>query len=72
MTIHRVIEGAGFGQRLLIGQGMGFETAAAKAAAEGKRAIAAVNRCATQNQVQHRLFPQLVKPCPFKTNREPT
>jgi hypothetical protein len=26
-----------------------------------------VNRCATQNQVRHRLFPQPVKPRPFKT-----
>src|SRR5664279_2374047 len=25
---------------------------------------AAVNRCATQNRAQHRVFPQAVKPCP--------
>jgi len=35
-------------------------TSAAKAA-ESKRVIAAVNRCATQNQVQHRLLPQVVQ-----------
>jgi hypothetical protein len=33
-------------------------TSAAKAGSEDKPVIAAVNRCATQNQVQHRLFPQ--------------
>jgi hypothetical protein len=27
-----------------------------------------VDRCATQNQVRHRLFPQPVKPRPFKAN----
>ena len=39
-------------------------TSAAKAAAESRRVIAAVNRCATQNQAQRRLFPQAVKRCP--------
>jgi hypothetical protein len=34
-------------------------TAAAKAGAENKPLIAAVNRCATQNQVQHRFFRKL-------------
>jgi hypothetical protein len=41
-------------------------TSAAKAADEDKAVMAAVNRCATQNQVQHQLFPQPVKPRPFK------
>jgi hypothetical protein len=41
-------------------------TSAAKAVDENKPVIAAVNRCAAQNQVQHRFFPQPVKPCPFK------
>ena len=36
-------------------------TAAAKADTENTAVIAAVNRCATQNQVQHRVFPQAVK-----------
>src|SRR5450759_3740341 len=36
-------------------------TAAAKADSGNKPSIAAVNRCATQNQVQHRLFPQPAK-----------
>jgi hypothetical protein len=36
-------------------------TSAAKAGAENKPVIAAVNRCATQNQVQHRVFPQPVR-----------
>ena len=36
-------------------------TSAAKAAGENKTAIAALKRCATQNQVQHRLFPQPAK-----------
>jgi hypothetical protein len=36
-------------------------TSAAKAAAESRRVIAAVNRCATQNQVQGQLFPQGVQ-----------
>jgi hypothetical protein len=40
-------------------------TSAAKADSENKPSIAAVNRCATQNQVQHRLFPQAVKLVPF-------
>jgi hypothetical protein len=31
-------------------------TSAAKAVAENKTVIAAVNRCATQNQVQHQFF----------------
>jgi hypothetical protein len=43
-------------------------TSAAKAAPENKPLIAAVNRCATQNHVQNRVFPQAVKPRPFKTN----
>ena len=38
--------------------------AAAKAASGNKPLIAAVNRCATQNQRQHRVFPQPVKSCP--------
>jgi len=33
-------------------------TAAAKAGAENKPVIAALKRCATQNQVQCRVFPQ--------------
>ncbi|MGA9417450.1 MAG: hypothetical protein WBV60_22375 [Terriglobales bacterium] len=41
-------------------------TAAAKAVVENKPDIAAVNRCATQKQDQNRVFPQAVKPCPFK------
>jgi hypothetical protein len=36
-------------------------TSAAKAGTEKKPVIAAVNRCATQNQVQQRLFQQPVK-----------
>src|SRR5271163_4396037 len=39
-------------------------TAAAKAGAENKLVIAAVNRCATQKQAQTRLFPQAVKRYP--------
>jgi hypothetical protein len=39
-------------------------TAAAKAGAENKPVIAAVNRCATQKQAQTRLFPQAVKRYP--------
>jgi hypothetical protein len=35
-------------------------TSAAKAGSENKPVIAAVNHCATQNQVQHRLFSQAV------------
>jgi len=35
-------------------------TAAAEAVTENRLFIAAVNRCATQNQVPHRLFPQAV------------
>ena len=42
-------------------------TSAAKAASENKPLIAAVNRCATQKQRQHRVYPQPVKPRPFKT-----
>jgi hypothetical protein len=38
-----------------------------KAVDENKPVIAAVNRCATQNQVQRRLFPQPVKSCPSQT-----
>src|SRR5271157_3700982 len=38
-------------------------TSAAKAGTETKPLIAAVNHCDTQNQVQHRLFPQAVKRC---------
>ena len=41
-------------------------TSAAKAGTENKLVVAAVNRCATQNQVQPLLFPQAVKSCPFK------
>jgi hypothetical protein len=41
-------------------------TSAAKAAGENKPDIAALKRCATQNQVQHRLFPQPEKPRPFQ------
>jgi hypothetical protein len=44
---------------------------AAKAVAENKPVIAAVNRCATQNQVQPRLFPQAVKRCPDTKPRFP-
>src|SRR5208282_4184342 len=40
-------------------------TSAAKADTENTAAIAAVNRCATQNQVQHRVFLQAVKTCPL-------
>jgi hypothetical protein len=36
-------------------------TAAAKADSENKPVIAAVNRCATQNQVQRRLLPRPAK-----------
>jgi hypothetical protein len=36
-------------------------TAAAKAGAENKPVIAALKRCATQNQVQYRVFPQPAK-----------
>jgi hypothetical protein len=46
-------------------------TSAAKASSENKPVIAAVNRCATQNQVQHRLFPQAVKSCPSRSWRSP-
>jgi len=38
----------------------GSLTAAAKAGAENKPVIAALKRCATQNQAQHRILPQLV------------
>src|SRR5271157_2155494 len=34
---------------------------------QNKPFIAAVNRCATQNQARYRLFPQAVKPCPSQT-----
>jgi hypothetical protein len=34
---------------------------AAKAVDENKSGIAALKRCSTQNQVQHRVFPQPVK-----------
>jgi hypothetical protein len=37
-------------------------TSAAKAGPENRSLIAAVNRCATQNQEQQQLFPQPVKP----------
>jgi len=37
-------------------------TSAAKAVAEDNLVIAAVNRCATQNQEQNPVFQQLVKP----------
>jgi hypothetical protein len=40
---------------------MGSLTSAAKAVFENKPFIAAVNRCATNNQVQLRLFPQPAK-----------
>jgi hypothetical protein len=36
-------------------------TSAAEAATESRRAIAAVNRCATQNQLQHRFFPRAAR-----------
>jgi hypothetical protein len=36
-------------------------TAAAKAASKAGSDIAAVNRCATQNQPQHRVFKQTAK-----------
>jgi hypothetical protein len=36
-------------------------TSAAKAAGENKPITAALKRCATQNQVQRRLFPQPVR-----------
>jgi hypothetical protein len=36
-------------------------TSAAQACSENKPVIAAVNRCATQNQVQRRFFTQAVK-----------
>ena len=39
-------------------------TSAAKAAGEDKPVFAGLKRCATQNQVQHRLFSQPAKPCP--------
>jgi hypothetical protein len=45
-------------------------TSAAKAVDENKPVIAAVNGCATQNQVQHRVFPQAVKPCPSQNPAE--
>jgi hypothetical protein len=41
---------------------------AAKADTENTPVIAAVNRCATQNQVQRRVFLQLVKPCPTQNH----
>jgi hypothetical protein len=41
---------------------------AAKAVDENKPFIAAVNRCATQNQVEHRVFPQPLKPVLFQNN----
>jgi hypothetical protein len=37
-------------------------TSAAKAYAENKLVIAAINRCATQNQVHNRVFPQPLTP----------
>jgi hypothetical protein len=40
-------------------------SAASKAAGENKPVIAALERCATQNQVQHRLFPQPVEAVAF-------
>ena len=46
-------------------------TSAAKAADEDKAVMAAVNRCATQNQVQHQLFPQPVKPLQSEADVEP-
>jgi hypothetical protein len=46
--------------------------AAAKADIENKAVIAAVNRCATQNQGQNRVLPQPVKPRPFKGVPEET
>jgi capsule polysaccharide export protein KpsE/RkpR len=39
-------------------------TSAAKAGTENRPFIAAVNRCATQNQMQHRVFSQAVKAMP--------
>jgi len=42
-------------------------TSAAKAADENKPFIAAVNGCATQNQVQHGVCPQPLKPRPTQT-----
>ncbi len=41
---------------------------AAKAVDENNPVIAAVNRCATQKQAQHRVFPQALKPCAFKAD----
>jgi hypothetical protein len=38
-------------------------TSAAKAITENKLLIAAVNRCATQNQVQNGVFPQPLQAC---------
>jgi hypothetical protein len=45
-------------------------TSAAKAGTENKLVVAAVNRCATQNQVQPLLFPQAVKSCPSQNPSE--
>src|ERR1039458_10085818 len=39
-------------------------TSAAKADTENTAVIAAANRCATPNQVQRRVFAQVVKRCP--------
>ena len=36
-------------------------SSAAEAGTENKLVIAAVNRCATQNQTQNRVFPQSIK-----------
>jgi hypothetical protein len=42
-----------------------------KAVDEDKPVIAALKRCATQNQAQHGLFPQAVKSCPSQHLLEP-
>jgi len=54
-------------------------TSAAKAGTEGKALIAAVNRCAAQNQMQPRpfpmqprLFPLAVKACPSRNHSNGT
>jgi hypothetical protein len=39
-------------------------TSAAKAVDENKPVVAAVNRCATQKQLQQRVFPQTVQGVP--------
>jgi hypothetical protein len=46
-------------------------TSAAEAVDENKPVIAAVNHCATQKQMQRRVFPQAVKSCPSQNALDP-